>query len=55
MALCPKCGQQELRSGEKLCPHCKNKRQNTTAKIIEGAVFVGGVIFAILTGRTPRR
>jgi len=27
MAICPKCNKQELKPGENLCPHCKEKKK----------------------------
>lgn len=45
MSVCPKCKKQELKPGENLCPHCKNKRTNFLTK-------VGGVVVVIISGLT---
>lgn len=50
MPTCPKCEKQELKPGEDLCPHCKNKKTNFWVKIGEAAVAVVGIVVVILTG-----
>ena len=50
MPLCPKCQKQELKPGEDLCPHCKNKKTNFWVKTGEALVVVVAVVVYIATG-----
>ncbi len=58
MPTCPKCLKQELKSGEKLCPHCSNKRTSFWAKVAQGALAVGllGVVVvgSVLLGNSKK-
>ena len=48
MKKCPKCKKQELKDGEELCPHCKNKRSNLLVKageIVIGLLIIGVTAF----------
>ena len=47
MAICPKCEKQELKSGETLCPYCKNKRASFWVKV--GQAVVTGIVFVAFT------
>jgi len=57
MAICPECNKQELKEGERLCPHCANKKTNFCAKTGEVAVTVvtvaASIIYAIITKKSP--
>jgi len=48
MKICPKCKKQELKDGEELCPHCKNKKSNFWVKAGEIAISVVIVGFTAL-------
>ena len=52
MATCPKCKKQELKAGEDLCPHCKNKKTNFWVKISEVALAVVAIVVYSATGGT---
>jgi uncharacterized Zn finger protein (UPF0148 family) len=54
MATCPKCKKQELKTGEELCPYCKNKKSNLLVKITETAVAVVTLVAIIVIGRKGR-
>jgi uncharacterized OB-fold protein len=50
---CPKCGEQELRAGEDLCPRCRSDKTNFWVKLGEVAVGVVVTVISVIFLKRP--
>ena len=48
MPICPKCKKQELKPGEDLCPHCKNKLSNFLVKTGQTLITLAVTAIAVI-------